>query len=148
MCLTELYFEAITKMIQESGPFPVQLWDTLIHTFKHLNWLDITGCNLQSPRSPNVSVCVCVSFSFCPSHLLQLYWTSEGLLKDFQRTSKGLLKDFQRTSKGLWTLWSTKFISLQDEAPMSSRLVKDQSTIVQFIDQVHIQSHLVHHFQV
>ena len=42
-------------------------------------------------------VCLCV----CVSHLLQLYWTSEGLLKDFRETSKGSLKDLWRTSKGL-----------------------------------------------
>ena len=42
---------------------------------------------IRSPRSPNGSL------SICPSHLLQLYWTSEGLPKDFQRTSEGLPKD-------------------------------------------------------
>ena len=52
----------------------------------------------SSPRSPNVSLCVCLS------HLLQMYWTSEGLPKDF-------------------CLWSTKFTSLQVAAPRSSRLV-------------------------
>ena len=36
---------------------------------------------------------------------------------DLQRTCKGLLKDLQRTSEGLWTLWSTKFTSLQVAAP-------------------------------
>ena len=41
-----------------------------------------------------------VHVSVCLSHLLQLYWTSAGLLKDFSRTSEGLgtseglLKDF------------------------------------------------------
>ena len=64
----------------------------------------IFGCD--SPRSPNVCPYECMS------HLLQLYWTSEWLSNDFWRTSKGL-----------WTLWSTKFTSLQVAAPRSSRLV-------------------------
>ena len=40
------------------------------------NIQNIFGCD-SSPRSPNVSMSVCLS------HLLQLYWTSAGLLKDF-----------------------------------------------------------------
>ena len=73
--------------------------------YQYLPIIKVFGCD-SSPRSPNVSVCV------CPSHLLQLYWTSEGLQKNFKRTLKGL-----------WTLWSTKFTSLQVAAPRSSRLV-------------------------
>ena len=49
-----------------------------------------------------------------------------GLPKDFQGYPKefeGLPKDSQRTSQGLWTLWSTKFTSLQVAAPRSSRRV-------------------------
>ena len=38
-------------------------------------------------------MCVCVSVRL--SHLLQLYRTSAGLLKDFWRTSKGLPEDFR-----------------------------------------------------
>ena len=52
-------------------------------------------------QQPKKSKCPCVCVFVCPSHLLQLYYTSEGLLKDFRRTFEGLPKDFWRTSKGL-----------------------------------------------
>ena len=44
--------------------------------YQYLPIIKVFGCD-SSPRSPNVSVCV------CPSHLLQLYWTSEWLLNEF-----------------------------------------------------------------
>ena len=65
---------------------------------------------LAATAALEVQMLVCVCLSVCLSHLLQLYWTPEGLLNDFQRTSKGL-----------WTLWSTKF--LQIAAPRSLRLL-------------------------
>ena len=64
-------------------------------------WISlIFGCD-SSPRSSNVSVLVRHTCYNCT-------W---------------LLKDFQRTSEGLWTLWSTKFTSLQIATPRSSRLL-------------------------
>ena len=62
-----------------------------------------TGCCFQtglkedsSPRSPNVSVCVCLSVTLATT--VQDFWrTSTGLLRDFWRTSEGLLQDFWRT---------------------------------------------------
>ena len=57
---------------------------------------------LAATAALEVQMLVCV----CPSQLLQLYWTSEGL----------------------WTLWSTKFTSLQVASPRSSRLVNFTNT--------------------
>ena len=59
-------------------------WSTLVWNISFLSSGEtIFGCD-SSPRSSNVSLLVCVSV--CLSHLLQLYWTSEGLPKDFWRT--------------------------------------------------------------
>ena len=71
----------------------------------------IFGCD-SSPRSPNVSLCVCVSVclsvTLVTTVLQDFCRTSTGLLKDFLN-STGLLQDFYRTSQGLLCLrtsWS------------------------------------------
>ena len=58
-------------------PFYLKLYGQVHHLYIPISInLPLTFINnfwlRQQPRSPNVSVCVCL----CVSHLLQLYWTS------------------------------------------------------------------------
>ena len=102
--------------------------DIGIITFSTLYWHNfIKKLFLAATAALEVQMLVCLCV--CASHMLQLHWTSAGLLKDFWgllRTSDGLLKDFWRTSKGLLKdFWRISEELLKDFWRTSEGLLKD-----------------------